>query len=1125
MCEVISCDSGYHEDSDACVSNIRSCTISNGEGQETYNTVSRAWGACEVVSCDSGYHEESGACVSDIRSCTISNGEGQETYNTVSRAWGACEVVSCDSGYHEESGACVSDIRSCTISNGEGQETYNTVSRAWGACEVVSCDSSYHEESGACVSDIRSCTISNGEGQETYNTVSRTWGACEVVSCDSSYHEESGACVSNTRSCTISNGEGQETYNTVSQTWGSCELINCDSGYHEESGACVSSTRSCTVANGEGQETYNTVSNTWGACEVLSCHSGYHEDSGDCVSDTRNCTISNGEGQETYNTTSNTWGSCEVISCDSGYHEESNLCLSNRGYCLVPNGSGVRDYDVSSNSWGMCMVTNCYLGFHQEGNSCVSNTRSCAISNGEGTQYYDFVSRAWGACLVTSCDSGFHQELHLCVSDTRNCEVSHGSGTQVYDTTFLFWGLCTSLSCDEGYHEESGACVSSTRSCTIFNGEGTQTYNLENSSWSDCSFVGCYNGYHEESGTCVSSERPCTTLSLEDGLEVYDPTTSAWQACEAFPSCSDDEHLEGLLCVSNARICEFENGEGSQSWQTDSYGRCLLSSCSEGYEEDLGLCVTASDSDPLSYKAWHLNYEDYNSHHSDLSPYTFDINVRSVYQKGITGKGVVVAVSDSGVELTHEDLEENHKPGISKNFLADPPYTGEAVVDPSDPSSHGTAVTGIIAATALNSKGAYGVAFDAQFGGFNFLDSEQNLAQELEQMKGPFHIFNYSYGDATLFNYNEIASNASSKAAIISQMKETTENGAVYVKASGNERIDFFDFLPPLFIFGYYGNNNFSEIHSYPYFIVVGAIERSGSYSEYSTPGSNLWVVAPGSDIFSIDFMGCHWGDNTTLSESDPLCSYRAFRGTSAAAPIVSGVIALLYEANPELTWRDIKHILASTAHHESLLPPPRDHPGGSDFELTDHDYEQGWVTNAAGFTFSNQYGFGLVDAARAVEMAESYDVELGTFEETVDDTGAWRYGSEVLNLSIPDEDAQGVSSELCVDQNLVIEKVQIRLTLTHPFVSDLGVELTSPSGTKSIILNINSGVEIGGITGFNDFLFGTNAFYGETSYGDTATEETSCGVWTLKVIDGGVADEGTLKGWKINIQGRQVSD
>ena len=104
----VRCDSGFHRDSGVCVSNTRSCTISNGEGQETYNTVSNTWGSCLVTSCDSDYHEDSGACVSDTRSCTISHGEGQETYNTVSNIWGSCEVLSCDSGYHEDSGACVS---------------------------------------------------------------------------------------------------------------------------------------------------------------------------------------------------------------------------------------------------------------------------------------------------------------------------------------------------------------------------------------------------------------------------------------------------------------------------------------------------------------------------------------------------------------------------------------------------------------------------------------------------------------------------------------------------------------------------------------------------------------------------------------------------------------------------------------------------------------------------------------------------------------------------------------------------------------------------------------------------------------------------------------------------------
>ena len=76
--------------------------------------------------------------------------------------------------------------------------------------------------------------------------------------------------------------------------------------------------------------------------------------------------------------------------------------------------------------------------------------------------------------------------------------------------------------------------------------------------------------------------------------------------------------------------------------------------------------------------------------------------------------------------------------------------------------------------------------------------------------------------------------------------------------------------------------------------------------------------------------------------------------GTSYAAPVVTGVIALMLEANPALTWRDVQGILATTASQTN----PTD---------------ASWVTNGAGLTHSGKYGFGLVDAHAAVRAAVAW--------------------------------------------------------------------------------------------------------------------------------------------------------
>jgi len=105
------------------------------------------------------------------------------------------------------------------------------------------------------------------------------------------------------------------------------------------------------------------------------------------------------------------------------------------------------------------------------------------------------------------------------------------------------------------------------------------------------------------------------------------------------------------------------------------------------------------------------------------------------------------------------------------------------------------------------------------------------------------------------------------------------------------------------------------------------------------------------------------------------------------------------------------------------------------------------------------------------------------------------------------DYDGDGVSRSLTSNVNYTLEAVQVVISIDHEQLENLGVELYSPSGTKSIILNINSS-NIG--TTFSNFTLLTNAFYGESSKGQ----------WTLRVIDGAKGNVGVLKNWKLNVIG-----
>jgi hypothetical protein len=247
--------------------------------------------------------------------------------------------------------------------------------------------------------------------------------------------------------------------------------------------------------------------------------------------------------------------------------------------------------------------------------------------------------------------------------------------------------------------------------------------------------------------------------------------------------------------------------------------------------------------------------------------------------------------------------------------------------------------------------------------------------------------------------------------------------------------------------------------------------------------------------------------------------------GTSAATPMVSGAIALMLAAKPELTARQVKVILAKTAKKIRPSAGSTGHPLRSSIanvSLTGHVYQQGWVPNAAGISFHNWYGFGMLDVDAAVRMARENPPALGNqmmkeYVSTEDD-------GETATRLIPDNRAAGLETTLTVPpaDDLKIEAVQIELIAPpvnaaneyvgfqdalDPWASDLGVELTSPSGTKSILVNINSNSID---TGLWSAVLLSNAFL----------EERSKGTWKLKLIDGRDGLTGGLYQWKLRIYG-----
>lgn len=537
--------------------------------------------------------------------------------------------------------------------------------------------------------------------------------------------------------------------------------------------------------------------------------------------------------------------------------------------------------------------------------------------------------------------------------------------------------------------------------------------------------------------------------------------------------------------------------------------------------------IVEISSDPLSAYAWHLNNFGQSTFSTSSATSGEDSKINYVHSSGFKGAGIKIAISDSGTDIYHRDLISNAYSDGHRDYSSDDSSSWSfGNPFPIEYNAHGTAVTGLISATADNGIGSKGVAPEAEYSSFLFIgdfhDSDSSYeAKELDQMNGDFDIFNYSYGYVGCYFVPTTSSIESAYYSGVTTLR--SGKGAIYVKAAGNDYVgansDCYDGDTSYF----YGNTNTSEDQNLPYPILAAAINAKGQIASYSTPGSGLWISAAGGEygdespaMLTTDISGCTYGfSNSSVTTNsfnrgnhslNASCDYTSLmNGTSSAAPVLSGIIALILEANSDLTWRDVKHILALTADKINYSTAAISHPAGTSKALSGHVYDYRYVVNNAGYQFSNTYGFGRVNAYAAVQMAKSYTSSLGDYIES-----AWTSSSSSLSLSIPDASATGVSSSLMVNYNYRIESIQVNLSLTHPFMGDLGVELTSPHGTTSKLLLINSNMKESSLT---NYTLLSNAFYGESSNG----------TWTLKVIDGASSNTGTLDSWKIKVNGAEI--
>ncbi len=473
------------------------------------------------------------------------------------------------------------------------------------------------------------------------------------------------------------------------------------------------------------------------------------------------------------------------------------------------------------------------------------------------------------------------------------------------------------------------------------------------------------------------------------------------------------------------------------------------------------LAALAEPTDPLYPDQWHLK----NTGQSGGTAGQ-DINVGPAWTAGYTGAGVTIAIVDDSLQHSHPDFSAKYVPSGSWDFNG-----GDADPNPVFlADEHGTAVGGVAAADDDGGKCGVGSAFGAGVSGIRLIADYTTDAQEASALTYAYQtndVYNSSWGPLNWLDGPRLAGPGPlTRLAFEEGVAEGRGGlGSIYVFAAGNGLT--------------YGSNvNYNGFANSRYTIAVGATDHDGVQSFYSEPGAAMLVNASSGgntpNIITTDRLGT--AGYNGLADDD--CTNQ-FSGTSSASPLVAGVVALMLEANPDLTWRDVQHILVETADQND--------PGDSD-----------WTINGAGLAVNHKYGFGRVDAAAAVSAAVGW---AGVEAESTASTGV-----AVVGASIPDDNPTGVSSTIAVDSDMSIEHVEVIFNATHAYRGDLRVVLTSPDGTESVLAELHDDPG----DHYQAWKFMSVRHWGESPVGN----------WTLTVSDGFPADIGVFSSWQLVFHG-----
>lgn len=518
-----------------------------------------------------------------------------------------------------------------------------------------------------------------------------------------------------------------------------------------------------------------------------------------------------------------------------------------------------------------------------------------------------------------------------------------------------------------------------------------------------------------------------------------------------------------------------------------------------------------------------------------------DIDAPEAWDISTGSSDVVVGVIDTGVDYSHVDLADNAwvNPGEiagdgidnDGNGYIDDVHGINAITDAGDPmddNGHGTHVSGTIGGTGDNGEGIAGVNHDVSIVGCKFL-SASGSGSTSDALKCMDYMVALKNNGVNVRVLNNSWGGGGSSQSMIDAINASEAADILFVAAAGNASVDND------------ANPHYPSSYEHDSVLAVASTTHTDSMSSFSQWGlTSVDIGAPGSAILS----------------TIPGGGYDTFSGTSMATPHVVGAAALVLSINPDLNVIELKELLLNSGDDNADLTGKT--VSGKRLNvhtaLVDADPTPGFglsvspsstlitAGEVANYTFNvssiaewdGDITLTVADPLGSAELStttvspgESFmltvpttiDTAWGSYEFNVTATSGELVKEKSVSLyvnpdglhdytyensspvDLPDNDPSGITSTISIPDELTIFSSSTFVDITHTWIGDLIVTLTSPAGTVATLHN-----RAGGSTDDIVKSYTSSTFNGESTLGD----------WTLSVSDNAALDLGSLNNWSV---------